>query len=82
MPGIENSQVRHAEGSRTYILRCRREAGQPGDDPSWRLILIEVGGRESRHGFCGVLELMDFLRSELILRIPNASYSTTTGDGE
>lgn len=48
---------------RAFLLRCWREKADGGAE--WRFTLVQINGGQSRQGFAGLEELMDYLGAEL-----------------
>ena len=51
---------------RAFLLRCWREKADGGAE--WRFTLVQINGGQTRQGFAGLEELMDYLSAELAVR--------------
>jgi len=60
--------------TRAYLLRCwQEEPSEPGEAPTWRFSLQEVGAAQRRWGFRDLDALVAFLRETMMEEEPETS---------
>jgi hypothetical protein len=59
---------------RAFLLRCWQEKADGSS--VWRFTLVKINGGQSKHGFAGMEELVDYLNAELNINASRPEKST------
>ncbi|HEX6304549.1 MAG TPA: hypothetical protein VFZ76_10195 [Anaerolineales bacterium] len=59
---------------RAFLLRCWQE--KVAGTSVWRFTLVQINGGQSKHGFAGMEELVDYLNAELDINLDRPEKST------